>query len=104
MMRLRHKTPVQTIGGHLNNPYHYMHIEKAKKTCLIHIFTAFQKKKEKQKIKRCLFRSQENKKKKLPACLIQFLKKWPQKLMINFFWPNYVVLILNDNSESITML
>ena len=22
-----------------------------------------------------------------PPCLINFLKNWPEKLMINFFWP-----------------
>ena len=28
------------------------------------------------------------KKKKIPACLIKILEIWPEKLFINFFWPN----------------
>ena len=27
------------------------------------------------------------KKKKIPACLVCFCQKWPENLIINFFWP-----------------
>ena len=29
----------------------------------------------------------KKKKKKIPACLICFCQKWPENLIINFFWP-----------------
>ena len=31
----------------------------------------------------------KKKKKKIPACLICFCQKWPENLIINFFWPKY---------------
>ena len=42
MMILRHKTPVQTIGGHFQQSI--CTLKRQKKLCLIHTFTAFQKK------------------------------------------------------------
>ena len=38
------------------------------------------------------------KKKKIPACLICFCQKWPENLIINFFWP-YLLSSGNKNMD-----